>query len=204
MGSNSNINQGNSLVTDSAAHLLAVEHNLFHGAFQLFGTQCTNLRANALSTLVHRITGDIGGAGSIGAGIIGRCIRIGAKDLDLLKVALQNLCRHLGQNRVAARAHIRSTDEQCIRAIIVYLDGSTAHIAVRNGRALHSDSHTHSANLAVGHFAQRELFVPAAHLAHLRQAFIQGAAGIGRAIICRHDVTLAGNIHLTQGNGVHI
>ena len=131
-------------------------------------------------------------------------IRIGTKNLDLVKVALQNLRRHLGQNRVAARAHIRSTDEQCIRTIIVYLDGSTAHVAVRNGGALHSDSHTHGTHLAVGHFAQRELFVPAAHLAHLRQAFIQGAAGIGRAIICRHDVALAGNIHLTQGNGVHI
>ena len=89
-------------------------------------------------------------------------------------------------------------------SLVVNFEGSTADVAVRNGASLHRNSHAHCAYLAVRQLLQRELLLPAAHLADLLQATVQRAACVGRTIISRHNIALTCNIHLTQLNRIYL
>ena len=59
----------------------------------------------------------IGGAGCIGSGVVGGGVRIRPVNGDLVCGAVQSLRRHLGQDGIAACAHVSSADNQVIGAV---------------------------------------------------------------------------------------
>ena len=164
----------------------------------------TNFTTQTLCADFYGLAGNICCTGCVGTGVIRRRVGIRTEYSNVIVITFQNLCCHLRQNGIAAGAHIGSTDQQCVMSLIVDFESSTADIAVRNGAALHCNSYAHCAYLAVRQLLQRELLLPAAHLAYLLQAAVQRAACIRRTIISRHNIALTRNIHLTQLNRVHL
>ena len=140
--------------------------------------------------LLSGLAGDIGGAGSIGAGIVGRRIRIRAKDGNIIQRAVQHLGGDLCQCGVAARAHIGCADHQGIEAVIIQLEGSAAHVHAGDTGALHGHTHTNGTDLAVAHIPGGVLVLPVNHLAHLEYAPVQCAAGIYSAVVGGHHIAL--------------
>ena len=193
-----------SLVADSITHLASVKDNLIRAAFQQACAKLANLAAQTLCADFYGLTCNICCTGCVGTRVIRRRVGIRTEYGNVIVITFQNLCCHLCQNGIAACAHIGSTDQQSVMSLIVDFDGSTADVAVRNGAALHRNSHAHCAYLAVRQLLQRELLLPAAHLAYLLQAAVQRAACVGRTVISRHNIALTRNIHLTQLNRVHL
>ena len=70
----------------------------------------TDLLLELLGALLNRLAGDIGRAGCVGAGIVGRGIGVRAEDRHIVERAVQHLGGDLRQNRVAAGAHVGRTD----------------------------------------------------------------------------------------------
>ena len=163
-----------------------------------------NFTTQTLCADFYGLAGNICCTGCVGTGVIRRRVGIRTEYGNVIVITFQNLCCHLGQNGIAAGAHIGSTDQQCVMSLVVNFEGSTADVAVRNGASLHRNSHAHCAYLAVRQLLQRELLLPAAHLADLLQATVQRTASVRRTVISRHDIALARNIHLTQLNRVHL
>ena len=185
-------------------HDLAVKLHGIRRAFQQLCAQLADLFPQLQCTLFGGLAGDIGGAGSIGAGIVGRRIRIRAKDGNVIQRAIQHLGGDLCQRGVAAGAHIGSADHQGIEPVIVQFEGSTAHVHAGNTGALHGHTHAHGTDLAVAHIPGGILVLPVDHLAYLEYAPVQCAAGIYCAVVGGHHIALLHGVLQTQCNGVHV
>ena len=109
--------------------------------------------------------GDIRRRRRVGAGIVGRSIRVGAEHRDVVHRAFHMLCDHLGQNGVAARSHVGRADDQHIGPVVVQPDGDRPRVNAGDARALHGHAHARSANLAVAHVAHGILRLPVEHVA---------------------------------------
>ena len=82
--------------------------------------------------LFDRLAGDIRRGGRIRARVIGRGVRVRAEYRNVVHRAVQALGGHLGEDGVAARAHIRRADDQVVEALVAQLDGRGAHVHARN------------------------------------------------------------------------
>ena len=185
-------------------HDLAVKLHSIRRAAQQLCAQFADLFPQLHGALLSGLAGDIGGAGSIGAGIVGRRIRIRAKDGNVIQRAIQHLGGDLRQRGVAAGAHIGSADHQGIEPVIVQFEGSAAHVHAGDAGALHCHTHAHGTDLTVAHIPGRILVLPVDHLAHLEHAPVQCAAGIYRAVIGGHHIALLHGVLQAQCNGVHV
>ena len=183
---------------------LAVKIHSIFGRLEQLRAQLADLAAQPQGTLLHCLAGDIGGRGSVGAGIIGRGIGIRAKDSDIVQVTVQHLGGDLSQRGVTAGAHIGSADDEGVESVIVYLEGGAAHVHAGNAGALHGHAHTHGAHLAIAKVAHRVLVVPVDHLVDFFQAAVQRAAGVHSAVIGRHHIALFDDVHFTDLEGVHV
>ena len=83
---------------------------------------------------------------------------------DIVNGTVHTVCRHLGQDRIAAGSHIRSADHQTVKSIVIHLHGHRRHINAADGRPLHRHRHTNRTDLAIAHIAARILLIPADHL----------------------------------------
>ena len=141
--------------------------------------------------LFHRLAGDVRRGGCVGAGVVGRSIRIRAEHGNVLHAAVHALGNHLREDRVAAGAHIRRADNQVVAAILVQFDRRGAHVHVGDTGTLHPHRHACRAHLAVAHVAHGVLFIPVKHLAAVRHAAVQ-RAGVGHLVIVGgHEITFS-------------
>ena len=109
---------------------------------------------------------------------------------------------HLGQNGVAARAHVGGADDQHVRAVVVELDGDRAHVDAGNARALHRHGHARSANFAVAHVAHGVFRFPVEHVGAMLQAAVERARVGDFAEVRGHLHAFAHHILFAQLNGV--
>ena len=161
-------------------------------------TDLTDLLLELLGALLNRLAGDIGRAGCVGAGIVGRGIGVRAEDRHIVERAVQHLGGDLRQNRVAAGAHVGCTDREGIEPVIVDLQAGAAHIHTRNAGALHRHAHAHGAHLAVTHVAHGVFFVPADVVMHGLQAAVQRAAGVDLPVVGGHHIALMDDVALAD------
>ncbi len=184
--------------------LFAVKAHGFRRHIQLLRTQCADLLPQLEGTELHGLAGHIGGTGGIGAGIIGRGIRIGARHHDVLQGAFQHLRRNLRHGGVTAGAHVRRADGQGVEAVIINLQGRTADVHRTDAGALHGHAHTDAPYLAVPHVPAGVLMIPVDHLPHLLEAAVQGTAGVHLAVVSRHHIAFMDNVFLPQCDRVHV
>ena len=185
-------------------HDLAVKLHSIRRAVQQLCAQLADLFPQLHSALFSGLTGDIGGAGGVGAGIVGGGIRIRTKDGNVIQRAVQHLGGDLCQRGVAAGAHIGSADHQGIEAVIVQLESCAAHVHAGDTGALHGHTHAHGTDLAVAHIPGGILVLPVDHLAHLKHTPVQRTAGIYRAVVGGHHIALLYGVLQAQCNGVHV
>ena len=157
-----------------------------------------------LGAQFHGLAGDIGRAGRIGAGIVGRGIGIRRQHGNILQRAFQHLGGNLRQNGVAAGAHIGSADAQRVEAVVVDFQRGTAHVHRRNAGALHRHAHTDRADLAVGQHPHGIFVVPIDAALDVFNAAIQRAAGVQLIVVGGHDLALFYNVAQTQLDGVDV
>ena len=188
----------------NAAHALALEHDVLRLAAEHPGRD----RADALFELgagfLHRFAGHIGRRGRIRARIIRRSVGVRAEHGDVVHAAVQALGGHLGQDRVAAGAHVRRADDQVIGAVLAQLDRRRTDVDARNAGPLHRHGHARGAHLAVAHVAHRVFFIPVENAAAVLHAAVQ-RAGVGHlAVIGGHRHALAHHVFVAQHSRVHV
>src|SRR5699024_4706228 len=114
---------------------------------------------------LHGLSGNVGGGGGVGAGIVGRGVGVRAEDGHILHAAVHALGGHLGQDGVAAGAHVGRSDDQVVGAVLGELDGGGAHVHVGDTRSLHGHGYAGGPHFAVSHIPDRVFFLPVEHLA---------------------------------------
>ena len=157
-----------------------------------------------LGAQFHGFAGDIGRAGRIGTGIVGRGIGIRRQHGNILQRTFQHLGGDLRQDGVAAGTHIGSADPQRVEAVVVEFQRSTAHVHRRNAGALHCHTHTDRADLAVGQHPHGVLVIPVDAALDVFNAAIQRAAGVLLVVVGGHDLALFYNVAQAQLDGVNV
>ena len=178
----------------------------FHLAFrhaQLLGGQRTQLLFQLGAGQLHRLAGDVGGGGGVGTGIVGRSIGVRAKHGHILHRAVHTFGGHLGQDGVAAGAHVRRADEQMVPAILIQLDGGGANVHVGNAGALHRHGNAGGAHLAVPHVPHGVAVLPVKDLLAAGHAAVQCAGVVGLAVVGGHPHALPHHVLLPDGGGIH-
>ena len=183
-------------------HLLPVKFDLLRRNFQDPGAEGTDFLPQLPGGFLRRIAGQERRAGSIGAGIVGRGVRIAAGDRHAVQAALQHLRCDLGHGGVRPGPHIAGTQRQCIKPVIVQLQPCGGLVDPADTGALHADRHADAPDLSVRHDPRGILFIPADHPPHLSQTAVQSAAGVRLSVICRHDLALAGDVLQPQVKGI--
>ena len=182
----------------------AVKLHLVLGASQQLCAQSADLSAQLHGTLFGSLAGNVSGAGRIGAGVVGRGIRISSEYRDIVQRAVQHFGGDLRQCSVTAGAHIGRTDHQGVEAVVIQFQGGTAHIHAGNAGSLHRHAHTDSAHLAVAQITGRILVLPVDHIPYLDKAAVQCTAGIDGTIIGGHHIALLHGVFQTQLKGIHV
>ena len=183
---------------------LAVKDHFALLAVEQLRAQLADLCPQLQRTLFDGLAGDVGSAGRIGAGVVGRDVGVGTEDHDVVQLAVQHFGGDLRQGGVAAGAHICRTDDQRIEAIIVDLEGRAADVHARNAGPLHRHAHADGADLAVAEVADGILVVPVDHVVDFFQAAVQRTAGVHCAVVGGHDIAFPDDVHLTDLERVHV
>ena len=180
------------------AHASAFEAQLGRIAAERLGGDGAQALLELRARLLHGHAGDIGGGRRIRTGIVRGRIGVGAEHAHGIHGAFHMLGDHLGQDGVAARAHVGRGDEQHISPVVVELDGDRAHVDAGDARTLHGHGNAGCAHLAVAHVANGELLLPAEHVAAVLHATVQGA-GVGDLVeVGGHGHAFAHHVLLTQ------
>src|SRR5699024_10014312 len=120
--------QGDRLPGGGPADLPPLKNDLLRGAAQHPGGNGADLLLQLGVGLLHRFAGDVGGGGSVGARVVGGGVGVRPKDGHVLHFAVHALGGHLGQDGVAAGAHVGGADDQVVGAVLAQLDGGGAHV----------------------------------------------------------------------------
>ena len=172
------------------------------GAGKQLGRNADQIFFQLVAGFAHGLAGQVGGGGSIRAGIVGGGIGVGTENGHLIHRAIHAFGGHLCQNGVAAGAHIRSTDHQIEGAVVCQAHHSRAHIQIGNARALHGHGHTGGANAAVAHIPHGVFMLPVKDLAAALHAAVQRAGAGGFAVVGGHIHTLPQHVGIPQARGV--
>ena len=194
--------RGNRLARALADHTTVFEGKVVRRAPEDLSRNGAEALLQLRTRLLDSHAGDIRRRRRVGAGIVGRGIRVGAEHRDVVHRAFHMLCDHLGQNGVAARSHVGRADDQHIGPVVVQPDGDRPRIDAGDARALHGHAHARSANLAVAHVAHGVLRFPVEHVAAVVQAPVERAR-VGHLVeIGGHGHSLAQHVLLAQPDRV--
>jgi len=130
---------GRTRVTIAGKQGLTVKFQLPGIQLKLFGSCFGDFLDQVLSSLYHGGAGEKGGGRGIGPGIVGGMVRIYLGYDDARKIAVQDFCRHLGQDGIAARAHVGGSDHQCVKPVILKADFHRSRINIGDTGALHGN-----------------------------------------------------------------
>ena len=144
----------------------------------------------------HRFSGNIRRTRCIGTGVIRGRIGICADNGNVIHITLQTLCRHLGQNRIAAGSHIGRCDQHRIAAVVVDFDRCRSDIEIGNTGALHRHRNADAAHLSISHITARIFLIPADHLFRTLHALVKRTAVCRFAIVSRHELSLTDHVLL--------
>ena len=178
----------------------------FHAGFrhaQLLGGQRAQLLFQLGTGQLHRLAGDVGGGGGVGAGIVGGGVGVRAEHRHILHRAVHTFSGHLGKDGVAAGAHVRRADEQVVPAVLVQLDGGGANVHVGNAGTLHRHRHAGGAHPAVPHVPHGVAVLPVKNFLAAGHAAVQRAGVVGLAVVGGHGQTLPHHVLFPDGGGVH-
>ena len=198
-----NVGKGHGLVGVDFPHLSALKHHGVLFAAQHVRRDGANSAPQFGAGLFHGFAGDVGGGGGVGAGIVGGSVGVRAEDRHVIEAAIHHFRHHLGQNGIAAGAHVGSADEQVVGAVLAELDSGGANVHVGNTAALHGHGHAGGPNLAVPHIPDGVLFLPAEHLPAVLHAAIQGAGVGSLAVVSGHDHAFFDHVFVTNDGGVN-
>ena len=161
-----------------------------------------DLFAQRERALLHGFAGNVRCAGGVGAGIVGRGIRIRAENGKVLQRTVERFGGNLREDRIAAGAHVRRADGEGVPAAVVQLERRAADVYVVDAGALHRHAHADGAHLAVPHIAAGVLFVPADAPPHAFETRLERAARILLPVVGWHYLPLAGDVALSYLKGV--
>ena len=155
-----------------------------------------------LGGLHHGHAGEVGARARIGAGVEGGHVGVHPVHHDAVEVAAERLGGELGEDGVAARAHVRGADGQRVEARLLEAQVNRGDIDAGDGGALHGQGDAQAAH-AVPHVAAELLALPADHLHGTGEAG-RRAAGVQRVVVVlRHDLALAHEVLEADLAGVH-
>ena len=142
--------------------------------------------------------------GSIGTTVIWRLVCVHSPDNNLVIFTSQAVCRHLCQNCITPGSHIRTSNHEGIKPVIVQFNLHRTHVAVINTGALHGKSHSDRTNGMWPGFYKWVLGIPVYHFLDPGNTPVK-STGIGcLPIIIRHPVTFPNHIEFPEFYRIHI